>query len=99
MDLDVSLSLAEVEQRIHIREFALRFSSVIDISRVHLDELEEIRSYRSDEESELVPWISEGCVKSLTLGLLNMLDVEGEDAKVRFMFRIPVVSCLIHYRD
>jgi len=81
-DLDISLSLAEAEQRIHIREFTLRFASVIEISRAHLDELEEMKPYRSGEESELVPWVSEGCVKSLTVGLLNLLDVEGEDKKV-----------------
>lgn len=82
-DLDISLSLAEAEQRIHIREFTLRFSSVIGISQAHLDELEEIKSYRNGEENELVPWVSEGCVKSLIVGLLNLLDDEGEDKKVR----------------
>lgn len=79
-DLGTSLSLDEAEQRIHIRGFILRFSSIIEMSRAHLDELEEIRSYRIAEE-ELSPWISESCLKSLVLSLLGLLD-EGEYGKV-----------------
>ncbi|KAL4073950.1 hypothetical protein J3A83DRAFT_2646412 [Scleroderma citrinum] len=81
-ELDVPLSLAEAEERILIREFALRFSSIIDISQTHLDELEEIKSSRGNAEDELVPWVSEACAKSLILGLLRLLDVEGEDKKI-----------------
>lgn len=81
-----ALSLAEAEERINIREFALRFSSVLELSRSHLDELDEIRPSRTrsleDEEEDLVPWVSEACIKSLVVGLLNMLDAKGEREKV-----------------
>lgn len=81
-----ALSCAEAEERINIREFALRFSSVLELSCSHLDELDEIRFSRSrnveDEDDDLVPWVSETCVKSLLLGLLNMLDAKGDRAKV-----------------
>jgi len=78
-----ALSQTEAEERINIREFALRFSSVLELSRSHLDELDEIRMSRSrDEDDDLVPWVSETCVKSLLLGLLNMIDAKGGREKV-----------------
>jgi hypothetical protein len=81
-----ALSLTEAEERINIREFALRFSSVLELSRTHLDELDEIRFSRTrnleDEDDDLVPWVSEACVKSLLLGLLNMLAAKGDREKV-----------------
>lgn len=81
-----ALSLTEAEERINIREFALRFSSVLDLSRTHLDELDEIRLSRTrnleDEDDDLIPWVSEACVKSLLLGLLNMIDAKGDREKV-----------------
>ncbi|KAF8554735.1 hypothetical protein OG21DRAFT_1508623 [Imleria badia] len=80
-----ALSRTEAEERINIREFALRFSSVLELSRSHLDELDEIRLPRNrnleDEDDDLVPWVSEACVKSLLLGLLNMIDVKGDREK------------------
>lgn len=77
------LSQTEAEERINIREFALRFSSALELSRSHLDELDEIRLSRTrDEDDDLVPWVSETCVKSLLLGLLNMIDAKGGREKV-----------------
>ncbi|KAJ8587446.1 hypothetical protein M405DRAFT_934681 [Rhizopogon salebrosus TDB-379] len=73
------LSLHGAEARIHIREFALRF---LPLSRAHLDELEIIsRSHRGydedeDEDGDLEPWVSEGCLKSLLIALLGMLEVD-----------------------
>lgn len=78
------LSLHGAEARIHIREFALRF---LPLSRAHLDELEIIsRSHRGydedeDEDGDLEPWVSEGCLKSLLIALLGMIEV---DPKVCF---------------
>lgn len=81
-----ALSWSEVEERINIREFALRFSSILELSRSHLDELDEIRPSRTrnpeDEDDDLIPWISEACLKSLLLGLLNMIDAKGDREKV-----------------
>ena len=80
------LSRTEAEERINIREFALRFASILELSRSHLDELDEIRSSRTrnleDEDDDLVPWVSEACLKSLLLGLLNMVDAKGDREKV-----------------
>lgn len=81
-----ALSRTEAEERINIREFALRFSSILELSRTHLDELDEIRLPRSrnleDEDDDFIPWVSEACVKSLLLGLLNMIDAKGDREKV-----------------
>ena len=80
-----TLSLPEAEERINIREFALRFSSVLELSRTHLDELDEIKLSRTrnlEDDDDLVPWVSEACVKSLLLGLLNMIDAKGDREKV-----------------
>lgn len=86
-----TLSRTEAEERINIREFALRFSSVLELSRTHLDELDEIRSSRTrnleDEDDDLVPWVSEACLKSFLLGLLNMVDAKGDREKVGPTFR------------
>lgn len=90
------LSRTEAEERINIREFALRFSSVLELSRSHLDELDEIRSSRTrnleDEDDNLVPWVSEACLKSLLLGLLNMVDAKGDREKVGPIVHICVIT-------
>jgi hypothetical protein len=76
------LSLQGAEARIYIREFALRF---LPLSRSHHDELEVLsRSRRDfddedDDDGDLEPWVSEGCVKALLIALLGMIEV---DAKV-----------------
>ncbi|KAH7921406.1 hypothetical protein BV22DRAFT_1122186 [Leucogyrophana mollusca] len=94
--IDIPLSLSEVEERIHIREFALRFGSLLDIPRPQLEELEEIRGSRGrgseDDDDDLVPWVSEPCVKSLILGLLQVLDVDREAEK-------PLKTAIKHIRD
>ncbi|KAH7914107.1 hypothetical protein BJ138DRAFT_1144417 [Hygrophoropsis aurantiaca] len=83
--VNMPLSLDEVEERIHIREFALRFESLLDIPRSQLEELEEIRGSRTrggeDDDDDLVPWVSEPCLKSLILGLLQILDVDESNEK------------------
>ncbi|KAH7888731.1 hypothetical protein F5I97DRAFT_1803661 [Phlebopus sp. FC_14] len=83
--VNLSLSLREAEERIHIREFSLRFASVLDISRTHQEELEELKPSRTrnaeEDDDALVPWVSETCVKSLILGLLSLFDVRGDNEK------------------
>ncbi|OAX43298.1 hypothetical protein K503DRAFT_181435 [Rhizopogon vinicolor AM-OR11-026] len=75
------LSLHGAEARIHIREFALRF---LPLSRAHFDELEIIsRSHRGfneddDEDGDLESWVSEGCLKSLLIALLGMMEVDAK---------------------
>ncbi|KIK90793.1 hypothetical protein PAXRUDRAFT_151092 [Paxillus rubicundulus Ve08.2h10] len=83
--VNTPLSLIEAEERISIREFTLRFSSIMELSRTHLDELEELRPSQNrnvdDEDEDLVPWVSEACVKSLILSLLSLLDASGDREK------------------
>ena len=71
--------------RIAIREFALRFGKVLDMSRTHLEELEEIGGRRSrevddDDDDDLMQdidvemgWVGETCLRALLLGLLSLL--------------------------
>ena len=70
--------------RIAIREFALRFGKVLDMSRTHLEELEEIGGRRlhglddDDDDLELdidveMGWVGETCLRALLLGLLSLL--------------------------
>ncbi|KAG1808252.1 uncharacterized protein BJ212DRAFT_1384344 [Suillus subaureus] len=75
------LSLQGAEARIYIREFALRF---LPLSRSHHDELEILsRSQRDfddddEEDGDLEPWVSEGCVKALLIALLGMIEVDAK---------------------
>ncbi|TFY66270.1 hypothetical protein EVG20_g4823 [Dentipellis fragilis] len=79
-----SFSLENALARIGIREFVLRFSSVMDVSRACLEELEEIggvstrRLHGGDEDEGddigvCLGWISEPALKSMLLGLLGLV--------------------------
>ncbi|KAI9442810.1 hypothetical protein BJY52DRAFT_1216841 [Lactarius psammicola] len=79
-----SFTLDRALPRIAIREFALRFGRLLDMSRTHLEELEEIGGRRphevddadSDSEQDIeveMGWISETCLRAILLGLLNLL--------------------------
>ena len=79
-----SFTLDRALPRIAIREFALRFGKLLDMSRAHLEELEEIGGRRpheiddadSDSEQDIeveMGWISETCLRAILLGLLNLL--------------------------
>jgi hypothetical protein len=70
--------------RIAIREFALRFGKVLDMSRTQLEELEEIGGRRShevdDDDDDLeqdidveMGWVGETSLRALLLGLLSLL--------------------------
>ena len=71
--------------RMAIREFALRFGKVLDMSRTHLEELEEIGGRRphevdDDDDDDLkqdidveMGWVGETCLRALLLGLLSLL--------------------------
>jgi hypothetical protein len=87
------LRAEDAEARIHIREFALRFASVLQLTHSNLDELEEISGdnlgpvggwdVEDDQDLELVSWVSDLCVKSLIQGLLEAIvsGLEGDDGK------------------
>ena len=78
-------SRVQVEERIFIREFALRFGHIMEptISKSSLGELEFIGGKKNDDD-EMLGWVSEPCVKGLVLGLLGLLakDHESEVANV-----------------
>ena len=77
----------EAEERIFIREFALRFGHIMGpiISKSSLEELEFIAGKtKTNDKDEMVAWVSEPCLKGLVLGLLGLLakDHGSEVAKV-----------------
>jgi hypothetical protein len=76
----------QVEERIFIREFALRFGHVMGpISKSSLEELEFIAGKtKNNDNDDMLAWVSEPCLKGLVLGLLGFLakDHESEVAKV-----------------
>jgi hypothetical protein len=85
--LPTSLTLSDAKDRILIREFVLRFSPLVDISKTNLVELECIAGVKQkalyddedDEDDEMVGWVSEACVKSVLLAVLGLLD-DGQNA-------------------
>ena len=79
-----SFTLDRALPRMAIREFVLRFGRLLDMSRAHLEELEEIGGRRphevddadSDSEQDIeveMGWIGETCLRAILLGLLNLL--------------------------
>jgi hypothetical protein len=88
-----SFTLDRALPRIAIREFVLRFGRLLDMSRAHLEELEEIGGRRpyevddadSDSEQDIeveMGWIGETCLRAILLGLLNLLvELGGKQGK------------------
>lgn len=72
--VDTALSLPEAEMRMHIREFVLRFSDLMMCNtRSVLEELEVVDSDGvGGDDGEIVGWVSEACVKTILLGLLEI---------------------------
>jgi hypothetical protein len=79
----LSFTLDLALPRITIREFVLRFSKLLDMSRTNLEELEEIGGHRphevDDDDSDLeqdvdvqMGWISETCLRAILIGLLSL---------------------------
>ena len=76
--------------RIEIREFVLRFASLLKISNAHLNELEEIAGdfVYEDEEEKLreqdLRWVSATCVTAIVTGLLGLVansEAVGRDGR------------------
>ncbi|OSD07103.1 hypothetical protein PYCCODRAFT_1456638, partial [Trametes coccinea BRFM310] len=87
--LPTPLSYEGARERIHIREFLLRFSHLTEIARGHLEELEEVGSStfgdsRVEEEesrstkASVTTWISESALKGILVGLLTLLSKDPE---------------------
>ena len=84
--LHIELSLASAEARIQIREFVIRFVSLMrGISNNHVEELGIIVGKNrdkgdSDEDGVEEEWVSEVCVKAVLLGLLELIaSGEGQE--------------------
>ncbi|KAI0295843.1 hypothetical protein B0F90DRAFT_1748888 [Multifurca ochricompacta] len=82
--LPKSFTLERAMPRITIREFVIRFGKLFDMSRGHLEELEEIGGRRShevegnnsDSEQDVdveVGWVGETCLRSILVGFLGLL--------------------------
>ena len=81
------ITQVQAEERIFIREFALRFGHIMEptIAKSSLDELEFITGKtKNNNDDNMLAWVSEVCLKGLVLGLLGLLakDHETEVAKV-----------------
>lgn len=96
--IDTSLDQASAVARIHIREFVQRFSSVLDIGKTHLDELEEITGTTGehgarigdDDEDQVEGWVSEPCVKAIILGLLNIIASSTDNNAIAKVAKDPI---------
>jgi hypothetical protein len=80
-----SFTLDRALPRIGIREFVLRFGELLDMSRINLEELEEIGGRRSpdledDDDIDVeMGWVGETCLRAVLLGLLNLLSNNQPD--------------------
>ncbi|KAI1795662.1 hypothetical protein LXA43DRAFT_1167161 [Ganoderma leucocontextum] len=80
-------------ERMHIREFLLRFAHLADIARSHLEELEELatsdpylEAAEDTDESDtprLVGWISDTALRAILIGIVTLLsnDASGADER------------------
>lgn len=106
VSLPVQLTLDQVDDRIFIREFVLRFSDSMEptIAKTHLDELEFIggSSRRQSDEDEAVGWVSDACAKAVIVGLLGLLakNHDSKISKVRTFIRFvsPVAHQFSDYK-
>jgi len=98
-----SFTLDRALPRIAIREFAIRFGELLDISRTHLEELEEIggrRSHHLEDDDDIdveMGWVGETCLRALLLGLLNLLldnqlEFDGEQEKTAIQDAIQEIK-------
>ncbi|CCL99094.1 uncharacterized protein FIBRA_01108 [Fibroporia radiculosa] len=80
----VLLNQDTAEARIHIREFCLRFSVVLNIGKSYLDELEVLAGVNGtpEDDEELSGWVSEACAKAIILGLLSVIAESSESQPV-----------------
>ena len=81
------ITKVQAEERIFIREFALRFGHVMEpiIAKSSLEELEFIAGKtKNNDNDEMLAWVSEPCLRGLLLGLLGLLakDHESDVANV-----------------
>ena len=96
--IDTSLDQLSAESRIYIRESVQRFSSVLDISKTYLDELEEITGTTGEhgarigdgDDEDVEGWVSEPCVKSIILGLLDVIANSTDNQAIARVAKDPI---------
>lgn len=80
--LHLSLDQEEVDQRILIREFVLRFGDFLEpvIAKSHIEELEHIggRVRKQSDDSDGATWVSDMCIKALVISILGVLAKDHE---------------------
>jgi hypothetical protein len=80
------LTLNDAQARIHIREFVVRFASLLQLPHTQLEELDEISGDNLGEvsewegpgEIEIISWVSDICAKNIIQGLLDVLTADSE---------------------
>ncbi|KAF7361936.1 zf-4CXXC-R1 domain-containing protein [Mycena venus] len=82
--LHSNLTVEDAEARFHIREFVLRFFSKA-LPKAHLDELEQINGNGRNryDDDEIIPWVSEACLKSILLAFLAVLAEEETNDTIK----------------
>ncbi|KAM5540200.1 hypothetical protein V8D89_006019 [Ganoderma adspersum] len=78
-------------ERMHIREFLLRFAHLTDIARSHLEELEELAASdpyleaaedgEASDAPQLVGWISEAALRAILIGVLTLLSNDASESE------------------
>lgn len=75
--LYLSLNREEVDDRIFIREFFLRFGDFLDptVAKCHIEELELIggRGRKQNEDNDGAAWVTDMCIKALVSSVLGVL--------------------------
>lgn len=92
----MALDREDVEARVNIREFVLRFATVLQISHSNVDELEELAGptlgvltdWEDQDAVELVGWVSEGCLKAMVLGFLDVIAGAAQANGTRAQLRV-----------
>ncbi|RPD54734.1 hypothetical protein L226DRAFT_560379 [Lentinus tigrinus ALCF2SS1-7] len=86
--LSTPLTYNDALTRMNIREFLLRFAHLADVSRTHLEELEELATndpYTTttneddEDESPLVGWVSEPALKAILIGLVSIFSRDADE--------------------
>jgi hypothetical protein len=79
--IPVNFDIKEAEARFGIREFIMRFVRIMEpsIAKAHLVELEDISGKYPEDEEEIAGWVSEACVRAITLGVLGLLATQDDE--------------------
>ncbi|EAU91718.2 hypothetical protein CC1G_04486 [Coprinopsis cinerea okayama7 len=84
-----ALDQSELEERLYIREFLLRFNHLSEaaIPKAHLDELDQLngngKSIHGVEELDEIAWVGDNCVKAIFIGLLGLFARADDVTTVR----------------